>query len=208
MGNWLNWPAGSGRKLRNLVAATLAAAFLLDGSAVAGVTSATATRFYSVGGTTQSSLAAKMRANPFRGDRGGAVANIRPRYSLSVATKQDGGTCRVSSVNLRVSFVLTLPRAKEAAMSSGTRSAWRGFVSFARRHEQGHRSIYMQCAHNFTVKAQRLSGSSCGGLQSQARRLLDAENRACDKRHAAYDRSERRRVSGLALFRNTRTAKR
>ena len=197
-------PAGSGRKLAKLCAATLVSTLLIDHlPARAGVTSTTVTRFYSVGGTSQASLAAKMRSNPFRGDRGGAVANIRPKYSLSVSTKQSGGTCRVSSVNLKVTFVLTLPKARESSMSSGTRSAWRGFVSFARRHEQGHRGIYLQCAHNFTVKAQRLTGS-CGGLQAQARRLLDAETRACDKRHAAYDRSERRRVNGLALFRTAR----
>jgi hypothetical protein len=47
-----------------------------------------------------------------------------------------------------------------------------------------------------------LSGGSCGGLQAQARRLLDAEDRACDRRHAAFDRSERRRLGGLPLFRN------
>jgi predicted secreted Zn-dependent protease len=197
-------PAGWGRKLTTLCAATLVSALLVDHlPALAGVSSTTVTRFYSVGGTSQASLAAKMRSNPFRGDRGGAVANIRPKYSLSVTTKQDGGKCRVSNVNLKVTFVLTLPRARENAMSSGTRSAWRGFVSFARRHEQGHRSIYLQCARNFTVKAQRLTGS-CAGLHAQARRLLDAETRACDKRHAAYDRSERRRVAGLTLFRSTR----
>jgi predicted secreted Zn-dependent protease len=95
---------------------------------------------------------------------------------------------------------MTLPQARESAMAASTRSVWRNFVSFTRTHEQGHRSIYMQCAHNFSVKAQKLTGS-CGSLQGQARRLLDAEIRACDKRHAAYDRSEKRRLGGLALFR-------
>jgi predicted secreted Zn-dependent protease len=183
-----------------LFAATFASTLAFDTlPAPAGVTSTTATRFYSVGGTTQASLAAKMRANPFRGESGSAVANIKPNYSLNLSTKQEGGTCRVGSVDLKINFVLTLPQARESAMSSGTRSVWRSFVSFARSHEQGHRSIYMQCAHNFTVKAQNLTGS-CGSLQGQARRLLDAEIRACDKRHAAYDRSEKRRLGGLALF--------
>jgi predicted secreted Zn-dependent protease len=187
-----------------LFAATFASTLAFDTlPAPAGVTSTTATRFYSVGGTTQASLASKMRSNPFLGDRGGAVANIHPNYSLSVTTKPEGGTCRVANVNLKINFVMTLPRAKESAMAAGTRSVWRSFVSFARGHEQGHRSIYMQCAHNFSVKAQKLTGG-CGGLQGQARRLLDAEIRACDKRHAAYDRSERRRLGGLALFQTPR----
>jgi len=193
--------AVSGRKFHLLAGAAFAAALLFDGSsAPAGVTSSTETRFYSVGGSTQASLAAQMRANPFRG---GGVAHTMPSYSLSVTTAQEGGKCRVSDVNLDVDFLVTLPKANEKAMSGGTLSAWRSFVSFANRHEQGHRSIYLQCAHNFTVKAQALTGPGCSALQARARKLLDAENAACKKRHAAFDRSESRRLGGLALFRKT-----
>ena len=174
----------------------------LVGDALAGISSSTTTRYYSVGGTSKASLATKMRSNPFRGDNGGAVANIRPKYSLKVATRQAGGACRATDIDLDVRFVMTLPRASEGAMAAGTRASWRGFVGFARRHESTHRSIYLQCARNFMVKAQKLSGASCGGLQAQARRLLAAEDRACDRRHAAFDRSERRRLRGLPLFRN------
>jgi predicted secreted Zn-dependent protease len=201
-------PAPSRRQPIKLAVACLAAVVLLDVQpASAEVRSSTATRFYSVGGTTQAGLAANMRSNPFRNEGGGGVANMRPNYSLSVTTAKDGAMCQVKNVNLSIDFVMTLPKAKESAMSSGTLSAWRDFVSFARRHEQGHRSIYMQCAHNFLVKAQALAGPSCGALKATAERLLDAENRACGTRHAAYDRSERRRIGGLALFR-TATANR
>ena len=201
--------ADCGRVLRGFLVLVVAAGFLADSvSASAGVTSTTSTRYYNVSGTSRASLARKMRSNPFRGDRGGAVANIRPKYSLSVKTQKSGSTCRVSAVNLKVRFVLTLPRAKESAMASGTRSAWRSFVSFARRHEQRHRSIYLQCSRNFAAKAKRLKGSSCGALKSQARRLLSTENRACDRRHRAFDRAERGRLVRQSLFRGTRTARR
>ena len=197
------------RALRAVIVAVVATGFLGDNiAAFAGVTSTTSTRYYNVSGTSRPALASKMRSNPFRGDRGGAVANIRPKYSLDVQTKKTGSTCQVSAVNLNVRFVLTLPRAKESAMSSVTRSSWRSFVSFARRHEQRHRSIYLQCAKNFAAKAQRLSGPSCSALKSKARRLLTAEDRACDRRHAAFDRAERGRLVNQSLFRSTRTARR
>jgi predicted secreted Zn-dependent protease len=122
----------------------------------------------------QVSLATRMRSNPFRGDRGGAVANIRPKYSLKVSTSPSGGTCRVTNVDLAISFVVTLPRANEGGMAAGTRSSWRSFVAFARQHEATHRSIYLQCAQNFLAKA---------------------------RQHAAFDRSERRRLAGQPLFR-------
>jgi predicted secreted Zn-dependent protease len=170
-------------------------------TAIAGVTSTTSQRYYTVSGTAKSTLARRMRSNPFRGDGGGAVANIRPKYSLDVVTKKTGSSCKVVQANLKVRFTLTLPRAKESAMSAGTRSVWRSFVSFAKRHEQRHRDIYLQCARNFVAKAQRISGSNCAGLKAKAQRLLNAEDRACDKRHAAFDRSERRRLGSQALFR-------
>ena len=195
--------------LRLVVAAFVGVGLFADSlAAFAGVTSTTSTRYYNVSGTTKKTLAHKMRSNPFRGDRGGAVANIRPKYTLDVKTVKTGGTCKASNVNLRVRFVLTLPRAKEGAMSSGTRSVWRSFVSFARRHEQRHRSIYMQCARNFVAKAKRLTAPSCGAVKAKARRLLNAEDRACDRRHAAFDRSERKRLVRQPLFRSTRTARR
>jgi predicted secreted Zn-dependent protease len=180
----------------------VAAVLMVDSSlAFAGITSTTSNRYYNVSGTTQSSLARTMRSNPFRGDNGGAVANIRPKYSLDVDAQKVGSTCKVTNVDLNIRFVLTLPRGKESAMTPGTRSAWRSFVSFARRHEQQHRTIYLQCARNFVAKAQRLSGASCVALKAQAQRLLDAEDRACNKRHAAFDRSERRRLINQPLFR-------
>lgn len=192
----------AGRALRCTGIAVIAAAFLSDGMvAFAGVTSSTSNRYYNVSGTSKATLARKMRSNPFRGDGGRAVANIRPNYSLNVVTKQTGSTCKVATVDLNIRFTLTLPRAKEAAMSEGTRSVWRSFVSFARRHEQRHRTIYLQCARNFVTKAQRLSGASCSTLKAKARRMLASEERACDKRHAAFDRSERRRLVAQRLFR-------
>ena len=189
--------------LRGLARSLLAGIviFGLVGEAAAGIRSSTTTRYYSVGGTTKVSLASRMRSNPFRGDNGGAVANIRPKYSLKVSTSPSGGTCRVTDVDLAIRFVMTLPRANEAGMATGARASWRSFVAFARRHEATHRSIYLQCARNFLAKARALSGASCAGLQARARQLLNAEDRACDRRHAAFDRSERRRLAGQPLFR-------
>lgn len=169
--------------------------------ACAGVSSTTQIASYRVGGATASDLVSYMRRNPFHGDRGGAVANIRPNYSLSIVTRQSGGACRASAVNLRIRFVMTLPSAANASrMSPATRSAWNGFVAFARRHEERHRSIYLQCAGSFVTKAERLTGSNCMALNASIRRLLESEKRACDKRQLAFDRQDSGRLMGLRLF--------
>jgi predicted secreted Zn-dependent protease len=183
------------------IAALAAASLVLSGElAAAGVTTSTQTSSYRVGGSTASDLVSYMRYHPFPGDRGAAVANIRPSYSLSVVSAQTGATCRASAVNLRITFVMTLPSASSAGMSPATRAAWNSFVAFARRHEEHHRAIYLQCANTFVAKAQQATAGSCLGLNANIRSLLESQKRACDRLQAAFDRQDAPRVLGLSLF--------
>jgi predicted secreted Zn-dependent protease len=187
---------------RSLIGVAVGAGLLLETTGVAaGVRSSTQIEAYRVGGTTAASLVSYMRNHPYPGEHGDAVANIVPRYSLSIATKNAGATCKASSVDLNVRFLMTLPHATNASgMSPATRSAWTNFVSFARRHEESHRGIYLQCASGFVAKAMRLTASSCLALQSNVRSLLETEKRACDRRQNAFDRGQYRSVLNLGLF--------
>ncbi|MCP4383573.1 MAG: DUF922 domain-containing protein [Hyphomicrobiales bacterium] len=170
--------------------------------AYAGVKTSTQIRSYYVSGSTSKSLVNYMRRHPFRGDTGDAVANIRPTYRLSAPTRMSGGTCRASKVTLSIRFVMTLPKARsESSMASSTRNAWRSFVSFTRRHEEGHKRIYVQCGNAFVAKAQRMTSKNCGSLSVSIRRLLETEKRACERKHRAYDRRDYNRIYRLSLFR-------
>jgi predicted secreted Zn-dependent protease len=184
-----------------MAAIALAGVVALSDIAAAAVSTSTRNASYRVSGTTAAALVSYMRRNPFPGDHGGAIANIRPSYSLSIATKQAGGVCRASSVNLRVAFVITLPLATGAgSMSPATRAAWGSFVAFARRHEEHHRTIYLDCARGFVGKAERLTAGSCMSLNASIRSLLETEKRACERRQSAFDRQDSGRVTGLSLF--------
>ena len=190
---------GLGKAGRAGVAVLCAAATI---TAAAEVRTTTSTRAYTVGGSTASGLVSYMRSHPFAGDYGDAVANIRPSYNLSVATAPGKSGCRASKVTLKVHFTITLPRARSTSgMAASTRSAWNAFAAYARQHEDVHKRIYIQCANNFVAKAQRVTGPSCATVQASVRRLLEAEKRACETRNRAYDRSERKRVAGMSLFR-------
>jgi predicted secreted Zn-dependent protease len=177
----------------------------------AEVGSSTEVRAYNVSGTSAASLISFMRNHPFHGDRGAAVANIRPYYSLSVFTKDPGkdGVCHADKVDVSIRFVMTLPKATNAgAMSAGTRSAWTGFTAFARQHEETHRGIYVDCANAFVAKVlQMTSMQSCGGLEASIRRELESAKRACELKQNAFDRRDYRRVFGLSLFQMAKYAK-
>ncbi|MCB1500169.1 MAG: DUF922 domain-containing protein [Bauldia sp.] len=204
--------SGDKPRLSNRIAqavVVLGVAAGLGSAALAEVRSSTQTRAYNVGGTTARSLVSYMRSRPFAGSHGDAVANIRPTYALSVATRQSGSVCRASKVTLNIRFVMTLPRAQSAsAMSASTRWAWNAFAAFSRRHEETHRSIYVQCGNSFVAKAERMTASNCGALQASIRQLLEREKKACESRQRAFDRSDYRRVANLSLFRMARGSSR
>ena len=194
--------------MRNAIAAK-AAALLCSGmcaafaiavpSADAEVRSSMQMRPYHVRGATASALVSYMRSSPFEGSRGAAVANIRPNYALSVKPRMSGAVCR-ASVSLSIRFTLTLPKAASGGMSPATRSAWNGFVGFAKRHEDTHRRIYMDCGHAFVAKAERLTASSCGALEASIRRMLENDKVACERKQVAFDRADYKRIFGLSLF--------
>jgi predicted secreted Zn-dependent protease len=174
----------------------------------AGVRSSTELRAYVVGGSTAASLVSYMHRRPFPGDNGPAVANIRPHYTLSVDTTYADAVCAPKDVDLNVNFVMTLPVARTpGAFSPGTRSAWNRFVDFARRHEETHRTIYLECAESFAAKASLLVAATCMRLRTNIDALFKAENRACERRQRGFDRSEYSKVLRLSLFGAARYAK-
>jgi len=176
--------------------------FLVAAPGSAGVTSSTEVRDYRVVGTTATDLVAYMKSNPFPGDEGPALANIRQSYALSLNTKDEGGVCRASSVDVNIHFVMTLPKAVDAQELAGsTRAAWYDFVAFARHHEETRRSIFLQCGRDFVARAMQVtSKSGCFALQASIRNMFEAAKQACDRKQLAYGRADDPRVRHLSLF--------
>jgi predicted secreted Zn-dependent protease len=169
---------------------------------LAGVTSSTDYRDYIVRGTSRSALLSYMKENPFPGDEGPAYANIRQTYSLAVHTREQGGVCRPSAVDVNIHFVITLPKAANASSLAGdARASWYQFVAFARHHEETRRSIFLECGRAFVAKAMQLSSKSCSALEATIRNQFEAAKIACDRRQTAYGRADDPRVRYLSLFR-------
>lgn len=186
---------------RAVCLALAVAPMIAAGEVKAAVRSSTELHAYVVAGTTAASLVSYMRRRPFPGDSGPAVANIRPHYMLSIDTTYGDAVCRPTDIDLNINFVLTLPEARSpATFSPSTRSAWSNFVDFARRHEETHRGIYLDCADDFAAKALELAASNCTSLRERIATMFDAEGRACESRQRAFDRAQYRIVRGLSLF--------
>jgi predicted secreted Zn-dependent protease len=155
-----------------------------------------------VQGSTAADLVRNLRAAPIAGDHGDALANLRARHTLAVTTQAGPRDCRIDAASIDIAFTLTLPRAAdETALAPGARSAWRAFVAFAHRHELLHRDLYIACAREALAAMRRLRAPVCDGLPREAERLLAAHNAACDRRHAAFDRSDLPRLWSLSALR-------
>lgn len=165
---------------------------------------------YRVYGGTERALVTYMKSQPLRGDKGPAVANVRPRYKLRTETRKLQGSCRVEKLDLSIRFIMTLPRAMESArFSARTKRTWAGFRAFAKRHENRHRGIYLQCARTFLRAARRLSDRhSCAALRRRVHIMLRKQKTDCERLNDAFDRRELPRLRNLPLFRNARSAAR
>lgn len=177
------------------------ASVVLCAGAMGGVTSSSDDHSFVVEGTTALELVRYMNGHAIPGDHGNAYANIHPYYDLNVATKESGGMCRASRVDVHVSFDETLPVAASAgAMGRSTRSAWNGFVAFARNHEAHHKASYLGCARSFVSQAMREKAESCYSLEADLNQMLAEMRRSCEAKQRPFDQSQARTLARLSLF--------
>ena len=187
-----------------LIALLCAALPVMQPSPVrADVKTTTSTTYYAVSGTTARTLVRNLNSHPLHGDYGRAYANIKPSWSMSVATSEKGSMCRASDVDVKISFRLTLPKAA-SRLSGRTKSAWDAFVNFATRHEKWHERSYTDCARKFVTRAQRVTAPSCSSIRQDVRAMFRDAQRDCEVLQRNFDRQERGRLGGLALFRMAR----
>jgi len=176
------------------------------GSAYAGLRYTTSYRQNEIRGTTPEQLRLFMASHPIIDEDGPALANITHEHKLSVATVRSDGVCRVSNLDFKWDFVITLPKAvDEAGMSQKTRVMWREFTAYLKRHEERHRTIFLGCGKDFVAEAAKLTARGpCLLLRTKVKRYIDKEYQACMVKQRAFDREERRSVLKLSLLRTNR----
>jgi predicted secreted Zn-dependent protease len=142
-------------------------------------------------------------------DDGPAFANITHDHKLSVKTATNGGICQVTNVAFGWSFVITLPKAADAArMSPATDRLWREFVGKCRWHEEHRVGIFLDCAKSFLPHAEAMTGpAGCVGLDAAVRRYIDEQYAACMKKQRAFGAEDAAAIANLGLLRAARTGR-
>jgi predicted secreted Zn-dependent protease len=68
------------------------------------------------------------------------------------------------------------------------------FYTFAKRHEEGHRSIWLACADEAEALAVEVTAKTCAEAEAKALNIVDEVAKRCDLKHAAFDAGEKSKL--------------
>ncbi len=101
-------------------------------------------------------------------------------------------SCRFQKLELRATFVITLPKLQPAQIAGTTNQNWQIFANALLAHEQHHRSIWMACMTSLEQAAQGLQTKSCSSLTAKFNTIWKSIESVCTKRNNAFDAAEQR----------------
>ena len=170
------------------VAAMAAAVSAMTSLAQARPVISTSYSYYAVSGSTLHEVYRSMvsRAPSAAGTKGFGVTTASPGNQMSVASCKASGRYKIGiNVNIR------LPRANGSGLSSSESAQWNGFVSFVKRHEETHRTIWLGCASDLERKFQAIAPADCGAAHAKAMALWRQTVSSCMPRQLAFDSGQR-----------------
>jgi predicted secreted Zn-dependent protease len=133
--------------------------------------------------------------------RGPHVGGAKAYAATSAESSQRGklelrNSCRITDYQYSVAFTIRLPKLNdESSLSAAARARWQQFSSFLRQHEETHRAIWMGCAEEIEAKVKALRGRSCEEVDKKAQSIREAIQKACNRKHMAFDAAEQKRLA-------------
>lgn len=185
-----------GAAARRLTIASIAIGSVLCGlqTAVAEPISDTEIKYYTVESTTAGSLNEEMIAKgPLHGP-GRAYAKIVAKPDYSGQLVQDR-TCRLEDFTVRAAFTMTLPKlGANTKLSPGLLARWQSFEKFVRRHEEGHRTIWIETMEAAETRISDLRAATCRDLQVEIDEVFQEQWSAGERRQIAYDLADQAKL--------------
>ena len=179
---------------RSLIAFATTGSVLSALPAQAEPPTVTEIKYYTVDATTADSLDQQMISRgPVHGP-GRAYANIvaKPDYSGQLV---QGRSCRLEDFTVRAEFTMTLPELGAGTkLSPDLTARWESFQTFVRRHEEGHRDIWIDTLRNAETRISALRAPTCQQLQGMVDEAFQEEWRAGERRQDAYDRADQQKL--------------
>jgi len=146
---------------------------------------------YDVMGTSEAELRGDMRAKGPASENGRRFDGYT-RWNVHWNFRYDtrGRACQITSVQTRLQTTITLPRwANEAQGSAALRQKWASYLTALTAHEQGHRRIGLDAAHEIDRTIAALPPESdCDALGRRANAVANQILERHLQRERDYDR--------------------
>ena len=186
-----------GRSMRSpILFPALAAAVMSCGvsSAVAQPSQTTKYVYYTISGDS----AAKVYNAMIK--RGPHVNGAKAYASTAATSSQQGKlaqgkSCEIQDYRLKIDFVIRLPKIRNPkALTGPAGSRWQQFSQFLKKHEETHRSIWLECAEQLEKDVRAIDASDCSVADAKATKLWAQMRQSCARRHDAFDAAEQQKV--------------
>ncbi len=174
----------------------LAAAVLSCGisNAVAQPSQTTKYVYYTISGDSASKVYNAMI-------RRGPHVNGAKAYASTAATSSQQGklsqgkACEIQDYRLKIDFVIRLPKVSNPkALTGAAGSRWQQFSQFLKKHEETHRSIWLECAAQLEKDVRAINAPDCSVADAKATKLWAQMRQSCSRRHDAFDAAEQKKV--------------
>ena len=176
--------------------------FLCGASAAYARPATTKYNYYMINGNTIESLYQQMiRRGPHVGG-GKAYASTKMDPRVEAVTASNGQVCHIAKFNISMTFTINLPKLQSSTgLSPSVRQSFDNFYSFAKKHEEHHRTIWLGCAAEAEAQVKTISARSCSEAEAQGLQIVQKMARVCDARHMAFDLSEQKRLANHPFIR-------
>jgi predicted secreted Zn-dependent protease len=184
--------------MRSIIGAAVVALIAVSlGSTTSEAAPAFTTRYayYKISGENAADVYISMlkRGPHVRGEKAYAATLMESSQSGKL---QQTNSCRMINYKISAEFTIRLPKlADETALSPSVRSRWQQFSGFLRKHEETHRAIWMGCAKEMEARIGALRAGDCDALERKAQAIRDQVQKACTRKHTAFDAAEQKRLS-------------
>lgn len=152
-------------------------------------------KYYTIGGKTIESLYKEMiRRGPHVGG-GKAYASTKMDPQVEALTASDGNSCHIASFAINMTFTINLPKLQDSGVDPAVRKSFNNFLLFAKKHEERHRSIWLGCASEAEAQVRSIKAATCEQAEAKGLEIVQKMARVCDRRHAAFDSSEQKKLA-------------
>ncbi len=157
-------------------------------------------RFFDVRGTNAEEIFSSIARQGLGGDVGLAASGLtRSEISFDLAALTAAESCRLDSVDLRITVTVTLPRhAHPLTLDEEVRRQWKAYEALVEFHEYRHVEIEFQGIQELQETLERTeierSQGGASACHASVRRAIDEQTIRTRERHEAFHAREARDV--------------